>query len=196
MEVTDLLLEIMENSMRGYGLTDLAVGTVVSVSPLKVKVREDMDALPEETLWLTSAVIEKKIPILKHKHTTAGFRHNHILPDLSHSHALPDISHTHSTSEGETGTALNRSLKAETSMSGSFQTETSLNPDAYISDEQLTNIVCYEDGKPLPVKDGYIILNRGLEEGDKVLLLRVRREQQSIILSRIFERGAQIAAEI
>jgi hypothetical protein len=38
------------------------------------------------------------------------------------------------------------------------------------------------------VKGGYIILNRALETGDKVLLLRVMRGQQFIILSRVFEK--------
>ena len=71
-----------------------------------------------------------------------------------------------------------------------MKTETALNPDAYTSDRRLLKqeIVCCEDGKPLPVKDGYIILNRALEAGDKVLLLRVMRGQQFIILSRVFEK--------
>lgn len=40
------------------------------------------------------------------------------------------------------------------------------------------------------MKGGYIILNRGLEVGDKVLMLRVMRGQQFIILSRVFEKEA------
>ena len=50
-----------------------------------------------------------------------------------------------------------------------------------------------EDGKKLPVRDGYIILNRGLEAGDKVLLMRVMRGQQFVVLSRIFERRGATA---
>lgn len=196
MDTIDILHQIAEDSMQGYGLTDLAVGTVTGTDPLKVKVREDMDALPEETLWLTAAVIEKKIPVLKHTHITDGFRHDHTLPDLSHDHDLPDLSHSHSGAEGETGEALGGSNQTDIALEGAFQTETALDQDAFESDERLTDIVCYEDGKPLPVKDGYIILNKGLETGDKVLLLRVRRGQQFIILSRIFEGGAQSAAEV
>lgn len=177
MDAVDILHQIAEDSMRGYGLTDLAVGTVVSVKPLQIKVREDMAPLPEETLWLTAAVMEKKIPVLRHKHVTAGFRHDHSLPELAHSHE---------TEEGGTGVALD----------GPLRTETALNPDAYTSDERLENILCYEDGKPLPVKDGYILLNRALEAGDRVLLLRVLRGQQFIVLSRIFEKGARHAAKI
>ena len=178
MDAIDVLHQITADSMRAYGMTDLAVGTVTNTAPLRVKVREDMDALPEEVLWLTEPVIEKKIPVLEHFHTTSGFRH---------SHALPDLGHTHSGGEGETGPALEVTL----------ETEDGLEQDAFDSDKRLLEkeILCYEDGKKLPVKDGFIILNRALEEGDKVLLLRVCRGQQAIILSRIFERGAQRAAK-
>ena len=152
--------------MGAYGLSDLALGTVTGVEPLEITLRESMAPLPQEVLWRTAAVVEKKVPILEHEHITAGFRHGHTVSGLSHSHA-------------GTGAALD----------GSYPTSQALLPDAYTSDKRLGHIVCYEDGKPLPVKDGYIILNRGLEVGDKVLLLRVMRGQQFIILSRIFERG-------
>ena len=49
------------------------------------------------------------------------------------------------------------------------------------------DIVCWEHGKELPIEDGFIILNRKLETGDKVLLLRVQSGQKFIVLSRIFE---------
>ena len=171
MDLIDVLHQVTENTMSAYGLSDLAVGTVTGADPLEVTIRESMAALPEETLWLTVGVIEKKIPVLAHKHTTAGFRHSHTVSGLSHSHEA---------SEGPTGASLD----------GSYQTSEALTPDGYISDEQLRDIVCYEDGKPLPVEDGFIILNRGLAVGDKVLLLRVMRGQQFVILSRVFERGA------
>ena len=196
MDIVDILHQISEDAMRSYGLADLAVGTVTSEKPLEVKVREDMAALPEETLWLTVGVIEKKIPVLKHTHITAGFKHDHELPDISHEHEVSGLSHSHSAEGGETGGALDGSYQTEAGLSESFQTETSLNHDAFESDERLTDIVCLEDGKELPVKDGYIILNRGLEKGDKVLMLRVCRGQQFIILSRIFERGARSAAKV
>ena len=162
MEIADILHAMIEDSMRSYGLSDLAVGTVVSAKPLKVNVREDMDVLPEEVLWLTEPVIEKKIPVLEH----------------FHSHALPDLGHSHSGEEVDTGSALE----------GALETEDGLEQDVFDSDKRLLEkeIICYEDGKKLPVKDGFIILNRALEEGDKVLRLRV---------CRIFERGAQRAAK-
>ncbi len=50
-----------------------------------------------------------------------------------------------------------------------------------------SNIICYENGQALPVEDGYIILNRALTVGDKVLLLRVQKGQKFIVLSRVME---------
>lgn len=173
MDLTDVMRQMMQQSMEGYGLSDMAIGTVTSTQPLAVKIREGMADIPQEALRLTAAVIEKKIPVLEHLHTTDGFRHAHVLPDLAH---------THSGEEGETGSSLD----------GSYETEDGLQQDAFDSDKRLlkSEIVCYEDGKPLPVKDGYIILNRALEAEDQVLLLRVMRGQQFIILSRVFEKEA------
>lgn len=156
--------------MGAYGLSDLVLGTVSGVKPLEVTLRESMAPLPQEVLWRTAAVVEKKIPVLEHEHITAGFRHGHTVSGLSHSHTSP---------EGGTGAALG----------GQYPTSEALLPDAYTSDRRLGHIVCLEDGKPLPVEGGYIILNRGLAVGDRVLLLRVMRGQQFVILSRIFERG-------
>lgn len=51
----------------------------------------------------------------------------------------------------------------------------------------LSSIVCYENGTALPIENGYIILNRALAAGDKVLLLRVQNGQKFVILSRVFE---------
>lgn len=170
MDLIDTLHGIVEQSMSAYGLSDLAIGTVTKADPLEVAIRESMAPLPQEVLHLTAAVVEKKIPILTHEHVTRGFRHRHTVSGLGHSHSAP---------EGGTGPALE----------GEYPTGDSLLPDAYTSDQRLQRIVCYEDGKPLPVEDGYIILNRALAPGDKVLLLRCMRGQQFIILSRIFERG-------
>lgn len=170
-DLIDVLHQMMQDTIKGSTPTDMTMGTVTSVKPLEVKIREEMGVIPQISLRLTAAVIEKKIPVLEHFHTTEGF---------SHAHALPELSHTHSSEEGETGPALE----------GSYETEDGLQQDAFDSDRRLlkNEIICYEDGKPLPVKDGYIILNRGLEVGDKVLLLRVMGGEQFIILSRVFEK--------
>ena len=113
--------------MNAYGLSALAVGTVTSTDPLEVIIRESMAPLPQEVLRLTAAVIEKKIPVLAHKHTTTGFRH---------SHAVSGLSHSHEASEGPTGASLD----------GSYQTGEALTQDSYLSDEQLGDIAGYEAG--------------------------------------------------
>lgn len=52
---------------------------------------------------------------------------------------------------------------------------------------ELTDIVCYENETALPVENGYIIFNRALAVGDKVLLLRVQNGQKFVVLSRVME---------
>ena len=133
MELAEVLFMMNQMSMDAMQLTDLRVGTVESISPLSIKMNSNMDALRKEVLLLTAPVVEKKIPILKHKH------------------------------------------RIQDTFSGGGTCE-----------EVLEQIVCYENGQPLPVKNGFIILNRGLEVGDKVLMLRVQHGQKYIILSRIF----------
>lgn len=71
---------------------------------------------------------------------------------------IPILQHTHTCPDGVTNAALLES-----------------------------QIICQEDSKALPVEDGYIILNRKLEVGDKVLMLRVQNGQKFIVLSRVFE---------
>lgn len=55
------------------------------------------------------------------------------------------------------------------------------------SSTALSSIACVENGQTLPVEDGFIILNRGLLAGDKVLLLRTQSGQRYIVLSRIYK---------
>lgn len=170
MQLIEVLQQINQQSMKAAGLTDLFIGTVASTSPLSVTIDTLMQPLQEQVLYLTSAVVEKKIPILTHAHTTDGF---------AHSHTINTLSHDHTTSGSNTGDGL----------TGSYQTEEALSQDAFTSDQQLENIVCYENGTALPVQNGYIILNRALATGDKVLLLRVQSGQKFIILSRVMGGG-------
>lgn len=55
------------------------------------------------------------------------------------------------------------------------------------TDPALVNYQVMEDGKPLGYnKDGKMIINKGLEVGDRVLLLRVREGQKYIVLNRLY----------
>ena len=87
------------------------------------------------------------------------------IPILTHSHTIDTLTHNHVTDNGDT----------EDGLTGS-----------YTDLPELENIICYENGVPLPVENGYIILNRALAVGDKVLLLRVQGGQMFVVLSRLF----------
>lgn len=150
MQLKDVLYQMMQESQAAQQPTELCTGTVTSASPLEITVDTAMAPLRSPVLYLTSAVVEKKIPILEHTHEVSG------------------LSHTHSAPEGTTGSGL----------TGSYPTEPAL-----------TEIACLENGEPLPVEGGYILLNRALQAGDRVLLMRVQHGQQFIVLSRIFEGG-------
>lgn len=168
MDLAETLFYMMQKNQEAMQLADLVVGTVTSDDPLEITTNAAMAPLKAPVLLLTECVVEKKIPILTHDHVTSGFSHTHTISTLSHNHTV-------------SGTATT------TDLTGSYVTQAALTQNDFTSDEKLADIVCTEHGKELPVKDGYIILNRAIETGDKVLLLRVQHGQKFIILSRIFE---------
>lgn len=138
MELKDILQQMMQESMRAAQLTDLQVGTVTAASPLEVTISASMAPLRASVLYLTSSVVERKIPVLSHVHE----------------------------------------IKVEDTYTGGGSATCAA---------ALSNVSCTENGASLPVENGFIILNRALAVGDKVLLLRVQGGQKFIILSRIFE---------
>lgn len=159
MELKDVLYQMMQENMAAGQPTDLRVGTVTSEEPLEITINPAMAPLRRRQLYLTEPVVEKKIPVLTHKHY------------------ISTLTHTHTAPGGATGPALE----------GSYLGEDSLVSEGFNAILQDQDIVCWENGKELPIEDGFIILNRKLEQGDKVLLLRVQSGQKFIVLSRIFE---------
>lgn len=195
-DLTAALQGLVQRTIRSSSLTDLEIGTVTGVSPLEVTVQDVRDPIPAAALRLTAAVVEKKIPVLVHSHTTSGLAHLHQVSSLSHSHRISEtaLNGVYPTEAGGQDAHIHQISglghdhgNSETALDGVYPTEISLERDAYDSDERLGHIVCLEHGKALPVREGYIILNRGLEVGDKVLMLKVLGGQNHIILSRIFE---------
>lgn len=168
MNLSETLYMMMQQNQRAGQPTDLRTGTVTSTDPLEISINTAMAPLRREVLLLTESVVEKKIPVLTHVHDTSGFAHTHQISTLSHSHQY---------SGGTTQSAL----------TSSYTTQESLSQDTFTSDQRLSEITCYENGQPLPVEGGYIILNRALAVGDRVLLLRVQNGQRYIVLSRVFE---------
>lgn len=159
MELLEMLQLINKSSQNSAGPTDYVTGTVTQASPLEIKIDNVMQPLQAQSLILTEPVIEKKIPVLNHQHYISTLTHEHTCP-------------TGVTSPG---------------LTGQYITETSLVSEGFNAALQGQNIVCYENGEELPIKDGYIILNRALEKGDKVVMLRVNAGQRFIVLSRVFE---------
>ena len=158
MELLDAIMLTSQASQQASQPTELVLGTVTSALPLEISINNMQAPLRSQVLYLMEPVIEKKIPV------------------LDHIHHINSLSHTHSEYHGTTGSGL----------TGSYPTLTSLVSTGANSD-QTQNIICYEHGKPLPIKDGFIILNRALEVGDKVILLRVQHGQKFIVLSGVFE---------
>lgn len=164
MELCEVLQLIAASGRKSSQSTDIRIGTVTSESPLAIQIDGMMDDIKAELLYLTEPVIEKKIPVLTHKHWIDAPKNG--------------MMHTHTYSGGTTGTAL----------TGKYLTEPSAVPSGYDATVQGQDIICWENGKKLPVQDGFIILNRKLEKGDKVILLRVQNGQKYIVLSRVFEK--------
>lgn len=148
MTLAEQLYHMMQQNQKAMQLTDLEIGTVVSADPLEISINAAMAPLRREVLYLTAAVVEKKIPVLEHVHS------------------ISVLTHSHSNSAGSTTSAL----------TGSYDT-----------DKRLTDIAVTENGTMLPVEDGYIILNRGLQVGDSVLILRVQQGQKFVVLSRVYQ---------
>ena len=158
MSLAGAIQYLAEQSRQAGQPTDYLTGTVTSEDPLKITIDTTMQELQAQSLLLTEPVVEKKIPVLTHKH---------YISTLSHMHTCPT---------GTTSQAL----------TGQYLGEDSLVSEGANTTLQGENIVCYEHGEALPVEDGYIILNRKLEQDDKVLMLRVSSGQLFIVLSRIF----------
>lgn len=159
MTLTDVLQTLVLKTIDTTQPTDLQIGTVVKAPPddeLEIRISEAMDNLRAPVLYLAEPVIEKKIPLLKHRHK---FSHTHV--------------GVHGTTQGPIPEPY---------------TEYAALSEGSSSDVQGEDVVGWEDGKALPLsQDGkYILLNRGLEVGDKVLLLRVQSGQKFIVLSRVF----------
>ena len=159
MNLAETLYKMMQDSMKAGQLTDFVSGTVTSENPLEITCDATMQVLKASVLILTEPVMEKKIPVLTHKH---------YISTLTHTHTCP----TGATSPGLTGRYLGEDSLVSEGASATLQQE---------------DIVCYENGKALPIEDGYIILNRKLEQDDKVVMLRVNAGQRFIVLSRVFE---------
>jgi len=165
--VLETIQQIIQNTLNAWGLTDIAIGTVVSVSPLTIQIG-DNDILPAAALLLSDAALPKYID-LRHRHILEPHSHDLKLStevEGDHSHAISGRTET----EGPLGAAASAAPLSE-----------ELGDRVYWEG--------YRDGGEgeLPNVDGVIYMQRALQENDKVALLAVRRRQQYIVLFRIRE---------
>lgn len=71
MELKDVINQMIGEGMQAAQLTDLAIGTVVGISPLEISINSSMDSIRVPALMLTSAVVEKKLTALAHTHAVS-----------------------------------------------------------------------------------------------------------------------------
>lgn len=160
----------------------LFTGTVSSANPLKIKLGTESGAIEidGDDIILTSSVVSKKLYIKKHTHKIGSTIANH-----THIVNSPPFTVTGTCTTGAiSGTAMGTAPKTNDFTQDEEIVTSTL--DAWVT----------EYGHKLPVdpdeykQDGdqtVITINRGLEEGDKVVMTRVSHGQQFIVLSRYFE---------
>ena len=62
-ELIGVIQRIVQNTIQAMKLTDMSVGTVVSVSPLGIQTDTGMPMLTEAAVTLTDAVRERIVPV-------------------------------------------------------------------------------------------------------------------------------------
>ena len=84
MDLLAVLQEINRQTNDAGQPTDLQIGTVTKAPPdddeLEIQISEAMAPLKQAVLYLAEPVIEKKIPILRHRHEIKILRHKHVTP--------------------------------------------------------------------------------------------------------------------
>ena len=95
MDLKDVLYQMMQENTAAGQPTDLRVGTVTREEPLEITINPATSPLRRRQLCLTEPVIEKKIPVLAHRHR------------------IQTLSHTHANSAGTTTTGLDGSYLGE-----------------------------------------------------------------------------------
>ena len=72
MDLLDIVQEIVQKNMNAAQLTDLRIGTVTKVNPLEITTDISAQPLQTQILYLTDAVVEKKLSALEHTHQYSG----------------------------------------------------------------------------------------------------------------------------
>ena len=153
----EVIRNIIDEQMNSYGLSDLAIGTVVSISPLKIKLT-DRITLNENQILLTEFVLEKSLKLI-HKHGVEDVK----ISSYTHSHKV----------EGATLKEKEHNHKID------LNTET----DTHSHKAEIT------------IKDNLgakIIIQEGLKNGDKVIMMRTEQGQKYVVLSKVRDKKSVI----
>lgn len=145
-------------------------GTVKKVNPLAIEIGDNGLVIPEEGLILCEPVIEKKLTIKKHNHTIGSSLVNHTHP----------VSGTAGTYPFETTATASTGLNAKTTVDDTVL-------DAYCQEFKMDD----EHKLPAVPDDDKIVvtINKALEVGEKVVMLKVCSGQEFIVLSRMYDLG-------
>lgn len=164
---------IAVNAVKSTSPVEYCIGTVTSDNPLKVRLNDSTLEVWGDTLLLTSAVVERKLTIKKHNHGIGDELKDHV-------HAYECQGAPLLTS----GPAL-KSPPSTAAVPVPFVT----NRDDY---EVLDAFVTEHNDEDLDAEidsDKIVVtINRALQKGDKVIMIRVCGGQKFVILSRIFKR--------
>jgi hypothetical protein len=76
-DLKDVLYQMMQENTAAGQPTDLRVGTVTREEPLEITINPATSPLRRRQLCLTEPVIEKKIPVLAHRHRIQTLSHTH-----------------------------------------------------------------------------------------------------------------------
>ena len=82
MELIDAIYQMAQKTQQASQPTELCTGTVASASPLEITIDTAMAPLRAPVLYLTSAVVEKKITALKHNHIASSMQTTDALEDV------------------------------------------------------------------------------------------------------------------
>lgn len=176
--------EIAVNAVRSTNPVEFRYGTVTNADPLKIRLSDSTIEISGDSIILTVGVVEKKITIKKHTHeigsTIASHTHIVSVPPFLVTGAVP-------VPPGE----------VPVTATGTVPKTTDFTENTNVVDT-VVEAVCKEFGQDLPVDSNNneitFTINRGLEKGDKVIMLKVSGGQRFIVLSRIFTRSDETEA--
>ena len=176
----ETIQQIALKAVRASNPMSFLYGKVTAVNPLKILCGDNGLEISEDFLILCEPVIEKKLTIKKHNHTigSALVGHTHPIPSLQVTGAVPVG--TAPVTAGPGSTSASTDLNAKTTVDDTVL-------DAYCQEFKIDD----EHKLPAVPDDDKIVvtINKALEVGEKVVMLKVCSGQEFIVLSRMYDLG-------